>query len=246
MNHVTHRRLEGIPAVLIAAIICLAGCTQPEPDDRPSDNAQEQNANQRGESDAGDDVDDTASGDPGDTDPAPDADANDDAGNNDDANDDAGNNDDEPSYTAGDPPSGSDSLLLTGADLEEETPDVLQQGMTLTWEQGLQGGFHIWGGFEATGDPFLELDDDDLDDVSHAYDVYDTDGDLVATTNRIGFVEETDDGIEAGGFTVILRRSIDPEETTDDVYQFVVTVELPDNSTYESAIWTYFDCCHWL
>lgn len=158
---------------------------------------------------------------------------------------------DAPLYVEGDPPQGMDGLEILGADEEDEQMQPLLQGEVLTWEQGLQGGFHFWGGFRATGGVFenwSDATDEELNSLVQHYEIFDGEGELLATTNRIGFVERIDDGIAASTrFTVILRRSIDPEDTVDDgPFEFVLGLEMPDDEIYETRVWTYFDCCHFL
>ena len=158
---------------------------------------------------------------------------------------------DEQLYVEGDPPQGMEGLEILGASEQDEEMKPLAQGDVLTWEQGLQGGFHIWGSFRATGGVFedwSDATDEELDSIIQHYEVLDDKGELVATTNRTGFVNTIDGGIASSTrFTVILRRSMIPQDTVDDgPFEFVSRVEMPDNESYESRVWIYFDCCHFL
>ena len=190
------------------------------------------------------DEDKDATGDDADSGPTSDADASPaDTGDTDSDTDTEDATPLEPDFEVGDPATGSDQLALYRADEEAGDLEPLSHGDTLTWEQGMQGGFHIWSGFRADGPDFDDLSSQDLDEIEQSYDLYHVDGERVAHTNRYGFATELDDGIEAGPFMVILRRSTDPNDTTDDLHQLVLSVELPDGQEFESKVWIYLDCC---
>ena len=170
-------------------------------------------------------------------------DPNQDDPNQDDPNQDAPNQDD-PDIPIGDAPDGDDELTLLVSGLPDQVQTILQ-GDTLTWEQGMQGGFHVWGAFELQTSLIEDLSTDDLDDLVQEYQIYDTEGELIATTNRQGFADVDGDTLSSGPFTVILRRSLNPNDTLDDPYLFELTVTI-DSQIYEKSSWITFDCCHWL
>lgn len=160
--------------------------------------------------------------------------------------DDAGG-EEERLYQAGDRPEGSEHLWVgTWGDWGSGDYQALYQGDLLTWEQGMQGGFHIWGGFRAEGTPFASLSDQAVEAIFHDYSLYDQAGELVATTNRFGFVDKVEGGLESGPFTVILRRTMNPNEALDGPFELVLTLTLESGDEFESRVWIYLECCEFL
>lgn len=122
--------------------------------------------------------------------------------------------------------------------------EELLHGDPITWEQGIQGGHHIW--VTTLADPsFIEgLDDDTRREIRQNYRFFHEDGELLAAASRTGgfrFDEEHEQWLALGLYAV-LQAPRRPSTMDDEWILYQLEVEI-DDQIYQRELWLLSDCC---
>ena len=122
--------------------------------------------------------------------------------------------------------------------------EELLHGDPITWEQGIQGGHHIW--VTTMADPsFIEdLDEDTRREIRQTYRFFHEDGELLAMASRTGgfrFQEETEQWLTLGLYAV-LQAPRRPSTMDEEWILYQLEVEV-DEQIYQRELWLLSDCC---
>ena len=115
--------------------------------------------------------------------------------------------------------------------------EAIEETTQLSWVQGFQGGFHIWGGFLADGfDPM---------DVMHSWEI-EHNGEVIASTIWIDDLPRVLGRYEFAGVTVTLGPSLAPEDLDGETVTMTVTIESQDGTVVSDSIDVVTVCCEFL
>lgn len=115
---------------------------------------------------------------------------------------------------------------------------------TVSWEAGVQGGYHIWVAAQVDRSILDALDEEARREIRHTYTFVHEDGELLASASRTGgfrFHEEQG-GWQATGLYAVLQAPRRPSTMNDEYVRYQLEVQLGDE-VFQREVWLMSACC---
>jgi len=116
--------------------------------------------------------------------------------------------------------------------------EPLDERGTVRIAEGIQGGFHVWGGFEGRGM--------DESDVESSWQMTNADGDLVGGGFFVSDMRPYEGRLAAAGLTVFIALEVDVETLDDVPHELCVDVTMADGTTASDCATVRPSCCDYL
>lgn len=124
---------------------------------------------------------------------------------------------------------------------------ILEEGDVLRWEQGPQGGFHVWIGFQVIGLEGEQLSEGFLNEIIHEYELLGPDGELLGGATLRGFLRVGEDGaVQAPGYILRLRPPWAAAEEVGSGYRVILRLRNLSAQVHLEELEVSLSCCDYL